>query len=76
MSGADIYCYKSQCKDCAIEQDSERYIPDTDTPLSHAQLTRVSETGSGALSRPAFRMTFRFRVRFRIRVRFVLNMAS
>ena len=32
--------------------------------------------GSGAVSGPAFRMTFRFRVRVRVRVRFVLNMAS
>ena len=30
--------------------------------------------GSGAVSGPAFRMTFRFRVR--VRVRFMLNMAS
>ena len=32
--------------------------------------------GSGAVSGPAFRMTFRFRFRVRVRVRFVLNMAS
>ena len=32
--------------------------------------------GSGAVSGPAFHMTFRVRVRVRVRVRFVLNMAS
>ena len=37
-----------------------------------------SRMGSGAVSGPAFRMTFRFRVRVRVRVRvrFMLNMAS